>query len=520
MKIQKRLGSRFRAEILKTLKNSAICFGFAVASTVPAWSGNGNMLHGFGPVNSSMGGATAGMPMDDPVGTVVFNPALMAATEGTIISFGTEFFQDDPQIEVLLNDGTVGITNASTQLGILPSFGFTYRPPDSRWAFGFGLVGIAGFRTDYPEDPSSILFDTPPAGFGRIYTDHRVTKIPLALSFQATEKLALGLSINGYVAELAIAPLPYQVFDTINGARFYPQGDGLVSEYAISIQPGFLYQATPKFSVGGSLTTEQDFNSFSWNSTFANPADPRFGQHRPLDFDLDGPLIATVGTGYRVSDRTKVAVDVSWIKYDGVAGFGLPGGIIDGVVQPFGWDNVWAYKIGVEHQATDKLTLRGGYNYSDHPLPPENTLTATGAPAFFQHHFSAGLGYKLTENFSANMSLYWVPQSGETGPLEDLNNNVIGSIHTTNSLISGLIGFSWKFDAKHSEEGKAPVRGFGKAPAQEYAAVQPQSTTPAYATEAPAGLEQENEDLRRQLEELEAENAELRTRQRRPLFHR
>ena len=417
-----------------------------------AFAGNGNMLHGFGPVNSSMGGAGAGLWLDDPVGALMFNPALISSSEGHHVSFGTEFFEDDVKIEVDLynpnrNGLLSGTTHPSNQLGILPTVAYTYNPPNSDWSFGFGLIGIAGFRTDYPEDPSSILFDTPPFGFGRIYTDHRVTKIPLALSYQVTDKLAIGLSLNGYIAELAIAPLPYEVYDAQVGNdnfRYYPQGDGLDSEYAFSFQLGFHYEVNKCWSVGGSITTEQDFGDFGWNSTIANPNDPNFGQHRELGFDLDGPMIATLGVGWNANEKTQVVMDVSWIKYDGVAGFGSPGGIVDRVVQPFGWDDVWAFKIGVQHQVNEKLTLRAGYNYSDVPMPSENVLTATGAPAMFKHHFSVGMGYKITDNLTANMGFYYVPTESLEGPYLDLDNNELGRMKTSNGLKSLQVGLAWQ----------------------------------------------------------------------------
>ena len=418
-----------------------------------SFAGNGNMLHGFGPVNSSMGGAGAGLWLGDPVGALMFNPALMSASEGHHVSFGTEFFEDDVSIEVDLynpnrNGLLSGTTHPSRQLGILPTVAYTYHPPGSRWSFGFGLIGIAGFRTDYPEDPSSILFDTPPYGFGRIYTDHRVTKVPFALSYQVTDKLAVGFSLNGYIAELAIAPLPYEVYDAQIGndnLRFYPQGDGLDSEYAMSVQLGFLYEANECWSVGGSITTEQNFSPFGWNSTIANPNDPNFGTSRRLGFDLDGPMIATLGVGWNLGEKTKVALDTSWIQYDGVAGFGSPGGIVDRVVQPFGWDNVWAYKLGVQHQLNDKIVLRCGYNYSDVPMPSKNVLTATGAPGIFKHHFSAGMGVKVTENLTANLGVYVVPTESLEGPYLDLDNNELGRMKTSNGLKSVQVGLAWDF---------------------------------------------------------------------------
>ena len=55
--------------------------GLALFVAAPSWAGNGNMLHGFGAVNSSMGGAGAGLWVDDPVGALMFNPALISQSD-------------------------------------------------------------------------------------------------------------------------------------------------------------------------------------------------------------------------------------------------------------------------------------------------------------------------------------------------------------------------------------------------------------------------------------------------------
>ncbi|MCP4246849.1 MAG: hypothetical protein GY778_07350, partial [bacterium] len=163
--------------------------------------------------------------------------------------------------------------------------------PGSKWAVGFGLVAVAGFRTDYPENPDTILFAVPSrGGFGRIFTDYRVTRIPFAVAYQATPKLALGASLNAFLAQLAIAPLPYLIYDVgePSPTRYYAEGANLVTETAFAVQLGFLYTASPKLSIGGSFMTEQDYDPFTWVSTFASPDEERFGGNRPLDYDLDG----------------------------------------------------------------------------------------------------------------------------------------------------------------------------------------------------------------------------------------
>lgn len=405
------------------------------------------MLHGFGPQNSSMGGAGAALPMD-PVGEMMFNPALLSVEDGQSITFSSEFFKDDPQFVVRMNDGRTGQAHPSTQIGILPSFGWTWKKPGSNMAVGFGLVAMAGFRTDNPEDPGSILFAAPPNGFGRIYTDYRVTRVPLEVAYQVTPEFSLGLAASAYIGELAIAPLPYKVYDSPGGndnVRYYAQGGNLVSSMAYSFQLGFLYKLGDTMRVGGSYTTKQNFDPYTWNTTIADPNDPNYGKSRQLQYDLDGPMNGTLGVGWTPNDKVKVAADVMYIQYHGVAGFGSPGGIVNRTVYPFGWRNVWVYKAGIEYKAMDGVRLRLGYNYSYIPIRHEVILTGTGAPSLFKHHICVGVSVNASDNLTADLGAYYSPKQSVTGPYPDLDGNQVGIMTTSNSLKSVQLGLNWKF---------------------------------------------------------------------------
>jgi long-chain fatty acid transport protein len=404
----------------------------------------GHMLHGVGPINSSMGGAGAALT-NDSLGALAFNPALIAGAQGNQISFTTEFFKDGIEIHTTLGSLS-GDAHPSNQLGVIPAFGWMVRDPRKKMALGFGLIGIAGFRTDYPQDNASILFALPPNGFGRIYTDFRMTKIPIAVAFQVSPKLAVGGSFNTYLGEFAVAPLPHKVFDVDQqGDRWYPEAGALTNRFAFSGQFGFVYQISSSLSVGGSYTMKQNFSPYEWNSTIADPSSRRYGEHRRLDFDLDGPMLFSFGAGIKMNAKTQIAVDGMWTRYTDVEGFGSPGGIVDGIIYPFGWRDVWTFKTGVQHELTPKVTVRGGYNYSQMPLRGEVVLTATGAPATFQHHLTGGVGVKIFPFLSAEAAGYYVPRQHVVGPFPDINNNVLGTIDESNTIKSVLIGFNFHF---------------------------------------------------------------------------
>ena len=191
---------------------------------VPSFA-QGASLHGFGPINSSMGGAGVALP-EDSLNALGFNPALTTQVQGNQISFTSRVLQGRHQDSHDHERGRLsGDANPTSHLAIAPAFGWIVRDPSKKLALGFGLIAVAGFGTDYPQDDASILFAQPPNGFGRIHTGYQVTKIPVAFGYQVNPKLSIGVSLNVYVAQFYVAPLPYETFDTsANGDRWYPGG--------------------------------------------------------------------------------------------------------------------------------------------------------------------------------------------------------------------------------------------------------------------------------------------------------
>ncbi|MBT5874624.1 MAG: hypothetical protein HOH43_14490 [Candidatus Latescibacteria bacterium] len=430
---------------------------YGLTMTGSAWA-QGHMLHGVGPINSSMGGAGAGLP-EDAVSALMFNPALVGAEPDNHITFSTEFFTTAIEIEVAAY-GRTGKGKSTPALGVVPAFGWMYQIPDTKFGIGFGLIGIAGFQTDYAEQPGTIIFDkAADGGFGRIFTDYNVAKIPVGISYQATPKLRLGLAMNVYRANLAIAPLPYQVFDEVAvttpvapaGTRFFPEGGNQNGRFAVSGQFGVYYKHNEKFSVGASVNTPQNYKPFKWNSFFADPTATTFGDHREIEYDLDGPLTAVVGLGIKPSPKLSIAIDGSWTRYTGVSGFGSAGGIVGGIVQPFGWRNVGAFKFGTRYQASKKMDIRLGYSFSQMPLIEKNVLTATGAPATFQNHFTGGAGIKIFPFLTMQASFYYVPREHIKGPflIDQLGTAPLptpaGTIDTSNTITSGMAGLTFTF---------------------------------------------------------------------------
>lgn len=434
----------------------------ALVAAVPAMAGNGHFLHGVGAVNSSLGGAGTGMAFE-VIGALHANPALLTQLDDYNVGVSLELFTDDLSVtteaqpsSVLPGGSPRHTTNSDGEPGVIPAVAWSYHRPGSPVAFGWGLLGVAGFRTNFPVDNDSLLLAAQPGGFGRLATDLTITKIPFAAAVQVNPSLSLGASLNVYQGRLIIQPLPVVTPDCnptsvlpVNAAACYRPGtSGQVSSYAIGLQLGLFYQINPVWSLGLSYTTPQNFYKYEWNSNHADPNNADFGGPRRIGIDIDGPPVASLGFGIRPNPKVKVALDARWVGYHDTNGIGGPGGINQNLqLVSIGWQDIWIGMLGVELQATPKLALRGGININQSPIKPALTINSGGTPSVFEQHYCLGLTAALLPKLNVDLGFYYTPKNEKTGPIITGPGTSLpgSSITLSNSIISGLVGFSFHF---------------------------------------------------------------------------
>ncbi len=425
-----------------------LCIVLVLLWSRTGWAGNGHLLHGVGAVNSSMGGAGAAL-LEDSIAALHVNPALLAKAEGHQISFSSEFFEDGLRVEALVGLRSAS-TDGTTQVGVIPAFGWMAHKPGARMAMGFGLLGEAGFRTDYPQDSSNFLLLPQPDGFGRIFTDLSIVKIPVAFAFQVHPKLALGMSLNIYRGSLAIQPLPVTQPDCdSSGLCWLPGASNQVSRFGIGGQFGLYYEINPMMSFGLSYTTKQKFSKYEWNSSVENPLVAGFGTARVISFNLDGPQTVQFGFGLHPSKKLSVALDGKFIKYRGVAGIGENAGVdtVNHKLIGIGWQNIWVGMVGVQYKPNDKMALRVGYNHGQSPIRSQYTVTSMGTPSTFQKHFTAGMGMAVMPHVGMDIGFYYTPRETKSGPILSLYQGVIpnSTINLSNRIISGQASLNFTF---------------------------------------------------------------------------
>ena len=330
-------------------------------------------------------------------------------------------------------------------MAVIPSFGWMGKPSDtSKITLGFGLLGVAGFRTDFPQDSSNPLLNPQPNGYGRFYTDLQIAKIPFALAAQVNPKLSLGMSLNLYRGVLAASPLPGSTPNiSKTGALFIPSAPNQVPSFGFGVQIGALYKVNQMVNLGFSYTTPQKFQQYVWNSTNADSTSPNFGLAQKNTFYLNGPQTVTFGTALMPKKNVQIAIDGRWVDMGGTRGIG--DNATDSLIQ---WRSVWAVMTGVQVWVNPRIAIRAGYSYLQTPIVADRVAFSLGTPSTFQNHFSVGTGLMATPHMGFDLGFYLVPRESVTGPvlaIADGSPVPNTSVTLSNKLTSFQFGLNFKF---------------------------------------------------------------------------
>lgn len=421
---------------------------------------DGHLLHGVGAINSAMGGVGVAMPRD-VLGAAFTNPAgLMAFREGSRADFSFEMFKPTMSVSSAFPPemgGFSGSTDGVTEWTPIPALGWS-TPVGERAVVGLSGLGIGGFGVNYaassvstqgvPANP--VLAPTPFGGFGQIYSNFQLMKISPALAFEASESIWLGVALNVDWASLAVMPAPFASPDMGLGMgmqgpepkAFYPDATAADAAFGFGFQAGLTWLLNDAWSIGLAYTSPQWFQDFEFNSTNKAPGSQGFGTARELTFRMDVPATYAGGVAFS-TDSYYLGADLKYITYSATKGFDKKGFDQTGAVQGFGWDDIIVIAVGGDYVVSDRFVLRGGYNYSDNPIPGEQSFFNIPAPAIVQHHATMGFGWRMANDMELSLTYYHVLENSVSGPMYGPTGPISGSDVTSSmSENSVIIGFS------------------------------------------------------------------------------
>jgi len=403
-----------------------IAFGVLVVLTChsSAFGQFGAMLTGVGPINKSMGGAATAAPMDT-LGAFQWNPATISSLPNST-DFGLELLFPHSSLGSTVNAGALGpgvppirlSGNTQSSAGVfpLPEFGVVFRPADSQFTYGLGVLSVGGFSTNFPGSTTNPVLTPPPPnglGLGPIYTQYQLMQVVPTVSMQVTERLSLGFSPIVDLASLSADPGVFAAPDNASGSGFatYPPLTHGSYQWGGGFQLGGFYVTERDWQFGASLKSPQWFQNLDFNSK------NQIGAPQNVALNINAPMIASVGTAYTGIDRILIAVDARYLDYHNTKGFSQSGFGPTGAVNGLGWNNIFAVSAGTQYKMTDAASLRVGYSFSTNPIPGDNTFYNIASPLVIQQGAYFGGSYNVTQNFKLSLTYAHFFENSISGPI-------------------------------------------------------------------------------------------------------
>lgn len=417
---------------------AAASIGIVLAAMTgqPAGATEGYFQPGYGAVSKSLAGAGVAYTQD-AMGQAL-NPA-GAVHVGNEVYVGASLFSPLRSFSAEGGSGPGILGNGSLDsdeiLFLMPSFGLNYQY-DEDWAIGLSLVGNGGMNTTWRQDiPCSMgapgIFCGGDAG-----VDLAQVLLQATYSRKLNDNFSFGVAPIFAVQRFAakgIAPFAMMSWDPANVTN-----NGYSMSYGFGGRVGIQGRMADNLSLGLSYQSRIYMSEFDeYSGLFAEQG----------DFDI--PASFQVGLALQASEDVTLMFDYRRIFYSDVHSVGNkmtfpgPGTMLGDKFGPgFGWNDTDTVKIGVQYQANEKLTVRGGYSYTNQPIDSSEVLFNVLAPGVSEHHITAGATYDIDDRFSISFSGIFSPAS----TVEGLNPFDPGqSIEAEMYQFDAHVGLSYRF---------------------------------------------------------------------------
>jgi len=373
----------------------------------PAQATNGYFQHGVGIKAQGMGGAGIAVPQDALA--AANNPANMAFI-GNRIDFGLTWFRPSRSATIsgMPNFGPPFPDFNGTFDGddktdfFIPEFGYN-QAISPAMTLGVSVYGNGGLNTSYT---------TPIPLFGSTKAGVDVSQLFIAptVTYKLAADHAIGVALN----------IAYQRFEANGLQNFAPYSsspahlteNGYDSSYGFGVRVGYTGRLTPNLTIGATYQSKTSMSEFDdYKGLFAEQG------------GFDVPANYGIGIAFKPIAPLTLAFDIVRIEYSGIKSISNP--LLPNFAQAplgadggagFGWEDVTAYKLGIEYAFSPDFTLRGGYNYGKQPIPASETLFNILAPGTVEQHFTLGATWTLANKGELSFSFMYAPEKEVQGP--------------------------------------------------------------------------------------------------------
>jgi long-chain fatty acid transport protein len=359
----------------------------------PALATNGMYLTAYGPETQGRGGAN--LAISDRSLALNFNPAGISQLQGNHTSASLSLLAPSLEFENMAN----GPIDAETAYFPLPAVTYVRAGNETPWTWGVGLVAQGGMGAEFRGQ--NTFFGT----VDQTYTEVRFATLSPTVAYAISDDMALGATLNIGYADASFKFFPNTSFFNVQNPEmsFFGVDMDKAAGLQTSLRLGWWWRVNPEVSLGAIYQTETDSDFEDGDMMVNFTGHPFLGRKVNYTADVDGFTFASqagVGIAWRPAEDWVLALDVKRYFWDSAIDTitvtatdpdvaGAPPEIVLPFV--FNWEDQWVIALGGDYRASDRLTLRAGYNYGENPVPDE-TLNPL-FPANTEHHLSAGFSW-------------------------------------------------------------------------------------------------------------------------------
>lgn len=348
----------------------------------------------------AMGGAFTAVGSD--ASTVFFNPAAMCNLNKHNLTVGINFI--DPHVSIQ----TPEVANTDQTSGIGTPFHIYYSGKlTEKFSLGFLVNNQFGSASSFNDDWQ-----------GRNIIQNislRTFMFQPTAAYQLHDKISVGgglvLSSGSFSIEKAV-PLASA---TTNEGKAHLEGSGTSIGYNLGIYSQFLTlgneEKQTKLSAGVNYRSNLPIELGSGKASFTNiPVSLRdkFPESTGFTSKITLPSVLTFGVAIkhiRAEDWSlEFAYDLNltgWSSYDTLA-FDFENKSTPDSKQVQDWENVLTHRLGFDFTYKQKYSARVGLYYDNTPM--KDYLISPHLPGVTQIAYTAGLGYKLNDKISIDLS--------------------------------------------------------------------------------------------------------------------
>ncbi|MBL4595727.1 MAG: outer membrane protein transport protein [Robiginitomaculum sp.] len=394
----------------KTIRTSFAALWMSGALVAPALATEGYFQHGTGARAKALAGAGVADTRD--AAGMALNPAGLLRA-GTQAQISLSAFQAK---RGFTGSGGPGFTPSGEVDSVnewfpIPNLAYSHRISDKA-AWGIVVVANGGLNTTYAPDVANPVCGSGPFPSSTgVFCDNGAGVDLNQVFIQPTfaYQLVNGLSV-GVAPVLAVQRFEARGLAIFGGLSVDPANltdNGQNWSTGIGVKVGVDIDTGTGFRIGASYQPKINMSRFDrYRGLFADGG------------DFDVPSNWTVGVAWDVADNVTALFDVRHIDYSGVGSVGnsssIPNFFGNFGGPGFGWNDVTAYKFGVEWRR-DAFTWRAGFAHNNNPIDPEDVTLNILAPGVIENHITGGFSYAVNEGNSFDFALLFAPNNTVRG---------------------------------------------------------------------------------------------------------